>query len=301
MALGLFMECWHEGFDIVDRVGLPGQRDRLSLEGSRRFDGMTVLVSDAGVSDAGGVRTLTLHRPERRNAMTSAMQTELIAALEAAGGDATVRVVVLRGAGEGFCAGLDLAELQGMTSRTTEQHYADAQRVAHLFRTLYELPKPTIAQVHGAAIAGGTGLATVCDFTLAAPGAKFGYTEARIGFVPALVSAFLVLQVGDKRARDLLLTGRIFGADEALALGLVSEICAADRLEARVAELAATLVANSPESMAATKRLLAAQNRAWLDAAIGEALKANAASRETHDFLEGVTAFLEKRKPVWGK
>jgi methylglutaconyl-CoA hydratase len=188
-----------------------------------------------------------------------------------------------------------------MATRTTEEHYADAERVARLFRTLYELPKPTIARVHGAAIAGGTGLATVCDFTIAAPGAKFGYTEARIGFVPALVSAFLVLQVGDKRARDLLLTGRLFGAEQALALGLVSEIVDAERLEARVAELAATLVANSPESMAATKRLLAAQNKPWLDAAIAEAMKANAGSRETHDFLEGVTAFLEKRKPVWVK
>ena len=259
------------------------------------------MASTVLISDAGGVRTLTLNRPERRNAMTAALQTELIAALEAAGADDSVRVVVLAGAGEGFCAGLDLAELQGMASRTPEQHFADAERVARLFRSLYELPKPTIARVQGAAIAGGTGLATLCDFTLAAPQAKFGYTEARIGFVPALVSAFLMLQVGEKRARDLLLTGRIFSAEQALAFGLVSEIVPAEALDSRVAELAATLTVNSPESMAATKRLLAAQNQAWLDAAIAEALKANAASRETHDFLEGVTAFLEKRKPVWAK
>ncbi|MEO6982014.1 MAG: enoyl-CoA hydratase-related protein, partial [Edaphobacter sp.] len=170
-----------------------------------------------------------------------------------------------------------------------------------LFRTLYELSKPTIAVVHGAAIAGGTGLATICDFTLAVPGAKFGYTEARIGFVPALVSAFLTLQIGDKRARDLLLTGRLFASEEARHLGLVNEVVAPEALRARTLELAGVLKENSPESMAATKRLLAAQNKAWLDAAITCALAANAEARSTHDFREGVAAFLEKRKPVWEK
>ena len=210
-------------------------------------------------------------------------------------------MVVLAGAGEAFCSGLDLSSLQEMNGRSETEHTVDAERVGRLFRTLYELPKPTIAAVHGAAIAGGTGLATICDFTLAVPGAKFGYTEARIGFVPALVSAYLALQIGDKRARDLLLTGRLFLSEEAARLGLVNEVVSPEQLHARVAELAATLKANSPESMAATKRLLAAQNKAWLDAAIAEAMAANAEARGTHDFREGVSAFLEKRKPVWGK
>ncbi len=181
------------------------------------------------------------------------------------------------------------------------EHTRDAERIARLFRTLYELPKPTIAVVHGAAIAGGTGLATMCDFTLAAPGAKFGYTEVRIGFVPAVVSAFLVLQIGEKQARDLLLTARLFTSEEALRLGLVNEVVEAERLEARTLELVGVLKGNSPEALAATKRLLAAQNKAWLDGAIAEALAANAEARGTHDFREGVAAFLEKRKPVWGK
>ena len=110
------------------------------------------------------------------------------------------------------------------------EHRADAERIAKLFRTLYELPMPTIAAVHGAAIAGGTGLATICDFTLATPAAKFGFTEARIGFVPALVSAYLALQIGDKRSRDLLLTGRLFDAAEAFRLGLVNEVVPPERL-----------------------------------------------------------------------
>jgi len=191
--------------------------------------------------------------------------------------------------------------LQSMNDKTAADHVADAERIARLFRTLYELPKPTIAVVHGAAIAGGTGLATICDFTLAVPSAKFGYTEARIGFVPALVSAFLTLQIGDKRSRDLLLTGRLIDAKEAYRLGLVNEVVDIETLDERVRVLVNVLVANSPESLAATKRLLAAQNKAWLDAAISQALDANARARETEDFKEGIAAFLEKRKPVWSK
>lgn len=245
------------------------------------------------------IRTITLNRPERRNAMTQEMQSELTYALADAPGEC--RCVILTGAGEAFCAGLDLSELQGPRDKSPADHRIDAERIARLFATLYELPIPTIAAVHGPAIAGGTGLAMICDFTLATPAAKFGFTEVRIGFVPALVSAFLELQVGDKVSRDLLLTGRIFGAEEALSLGLVNEVVAHGDLNARTRSLADSLLANSPQSLSATKQLLAAQNRAWLDAAIVAALEANARSRETADFREGIAAFLEKRKPVWNK
>ena len=250
------------------------------------------------VAEAGWVRTIRLNRPERRNAMTPQMQDELIAAMEAAA-VSHCRVVVLEGAGEAFCSGLDLSVLQKAKEKSATEHREDAERVARLFRTLYELPKATIAAVHGAAVAGGTGLATICDFTLTVPTAKFGYTEARIGFVPALVSAYLVLQIGEKQARGLLLTGRLFDAAEAYRLGLVNEVVAAEELGTRVHALAETLAANSPESVRATKRLLAAQSKTWLDVAIELGMEANAGSRETADFYEGVTAFLEKRKPVW--
>jgi len=253
------------------------------------------------VAEENGVRAITLNRPERRNAMTPQMQEELLAALaEAATG--SCRVIVLAGAGPAFCAGLDLSSLQEMSDRPAAEHTEDAARVARLFRMMYELPKPTIASVHGAAIAGGAGLATICDFTLAVHGAKFGYTEVKIGFVPALVAAFLTLQIGDKRARDLLLTGRLFSAEEAHRLGLVDEVVVhPEELHARTYELARCLKSNSPESMAATKRLLAVQNKAWLDTAIGHALAAHAETRTTHDFREGIASFLEKRKPIWGK
>ena len=254
------------------------------------------------IDEEGGVRTITLNRPERRNAMTPEMQTELIAALDHAS-RGSCRVVVIRGAGEAFCSGLDLSVLQSMHTKSEEdteaEGRADAERIALLFRALFELPKPTIAAVHGPAIAGGTGLATLCDFTLAVPAAKFGYTEVRIGFVPALVSAFLALQIGDKRSRDLLMTGRLFDAHEAHRLGLVNEIVEPDALDERVRSIAQILIANSPRSLAATKRLMTAQNKPWLDAAIAVAMEANAEARTTDDFREGISAFLEKRKAVW--
>ena len=255
----------------------------------------TILIAESAL-----VRTITLHRSERRNAMTPVMQMELISALEDAASSGC-RVLVLAGAGEDFCSGLDLSALQAMQDKGAAEHRADAERIARLFLTLYELPIPTIAAVHGAAIAGGAGLAFICDFTLATPAAKFGFTEVRIGFVPALVSAFLALQIGEKRSRDLLLTGRICDAEEAHRLGLVNEIMAPEQLAQRVQSLADVLIANSPQALKATKLLLAQRNRAWLDSALAQALEAHAQSRETADFREGIVAFLEKRKPVWGK
>jgi methylglutaconyl-CoA hydratase len=164
---------------------------------------------------------------------------------------------------------------------------------------LYDFPKPTIAAVNGPAIAGGTGLATLCDFTLASPEAKFGYTEVRIGFVPAIVSSFLIANVGEKRARELLLTGRVFGAEEAHKLGLVNEVVAPEQLMPRALELAAQLMENSPASLQATKKLLSGYTREQLDRQIGQAVQANGAIRQTADFKEGITSFLEKRKPKW--
>jgi methylglutaconyl-CoA hydratase len=250
------------------------------------------------VADQGAIRTVTMHRPERRNAMTPEMQMELITALEETAASAA-RVLVLTGAQDAFCSGLDISVLREMNGKTTLEYRADAERIARLFLALYDLPVPTIAAVHGPAIAGGAGLAIICDFTVATHEAKFGFTEARIGFVPALVSAFLVLQIGGKHTRDLLMSGRIVGADEARRMGLVNEVVAPAELAEQVQKLADVLLANSPHSLAATKRLLAAQNKAWLDAAIEAALEANALSRETTDFQEGVAAFIEKRKPHW--
>lgn len=252
------------------------------------------------VSEHDGIKTITLNRPARRNAMTPEMQDELISAFEKAA-SGSCRVVMLTAVGDAFCAGLDLVHLQGIVDRAPAEHIAEAEKLERLFRSLYELPKPTIAVVHGPAIAGGTGLATMCDFTLAAPGVKFGFTEVKIGFVPALVSAFLALQVGEKQVRDLLLSGRFFSSEEAEQMGLVNAIFPPEELAEQANALAHRLKENSPQAMAATKRLLIKQNQAWLDIAMAYSMTANAEARTMHDFSEGVAAFLEKRNPVWGR
>jgi methylglutaconyl-CoA hydratase len=168
-----------------------------------------------------------------------------------------------------------------------------------MMRRLYELSKPTIAAVNGAAIAGGAGLATLCDFTLAAPRAKFGYTEVRIGFIPAIVSVFLLEMVGEKKAKSLLLSGRILDAEEALSLGLVNEVVPEGELIPRALALAALLLKNSPESMAAVKKMLSAYAKDRLDRDLARAMRWNEKIRNSPDFREGIRAFLEKRDPVW--
>lgn len=246
----------------------------------------------------GRVATITLNRPEKRNAISFELIDDLLRALdEVAKSDAIV--LIITGAGKAFSSGMDLDNLKALLGRTPEQNLEDSEKMVRLFRSLYEFPKVTIAAVNGPAIAGGTGLALLCDFTLAVPEAKFGYTEVRIGFVPAIVSTFLLRQVGEKQARDLLLTGRIFGADEAVKLGLINEIVPADNLMARVRDLAALLMENSASSLRATKQLLTDHARMELNAHIDAAIRENAAIRTTADFREGITSFLEKRKPVW--
>jgi methylglutaconyl-CoA hydratase len=245
-----------------------------------------------------GVLTITMNRPERRNALNPTMIHELTEALEKAG-DSQEGAIILTGAGSAFCAGLDLDHLETMTAKTRDQHRVDSENVARVLRTLHNVQKPTIAAVNGAAIAGGMGLATICDFTLSVPEAKFGYTEVKIGFIPAIVSSFLLRQIGDKRTRDLLLTGRLIKAEEAHELGLVTRIVAEQDLMREARSLAQSLLRNSPEAMHATKRLLNYYANHHLDAEIEAAISANAEARVTEDFKEGVRAFLEKRTPDW--
>ena len=250
------------------------------------------------LANIGGVATITLNRPEKRNAISFDLIDDLLRALdEVAKSDAIVLIVT--GAGKAFSSGMDLDNLKSLLGRSSEQNLQDSQTMVQLFRSLYEFPKVTIAAVNGAAIAGGTGLALLCDFTLAVPEAKFGYTEVRIGFVPAIVSTFLLRQIGEKQARDLLLTGRIFDAEEAARLGLINEIVPAEQLMDRARELAALLMENSPVSLRATKKLLTDHARDELDSQIEAAVLENAAIRTSGDFREGISSFLEKRKPVW--
>jgi methylglutaconyl-CoA hydratase len=245
-----------------------------------------------------GVATITLNRPYKRNAISFELIDDLLGALKEVE-KSSAQVLILTGAGKAFCSGMDLDNLKALLGRSADENLKDSQTMVRLFRSLYEFPKVTIAAVNGAAIAGGTGLAVLCDFTLAVPEAKFGYTEVRIGFVPAIVSTFLLRHVGEKQARDLLLTGRIITAEEAVRIGLINEIVPAEKLSSRARELAGQLMENSPTSLRLTKRLLNDHARAELDAQIEAAVRENAAIRTTPDFREGITALLEKRKPRW--
>lgn len=244
------------------------------------------------------VATLTLRRPEKRNALNSEMIEELVNVLWAVE-SAPARILILCGEGEAFCAGMDLEYLKGLSTKSQQDSLEDSRRIAKMFRLLHSFPKPLIAAVQGHAVAGGCGIALMGDFTLATPEAKFGFPEVRVGFLPAVVAVFLVRQIGEKRARDLLLSGRLVGAEEARDLGLVNEVVARDQLQDRARALAAQLSALSPTSLQSTKRLLREFSESEITREIELAVLANARIRSTADFHEGITAFLEKRKPVW--
>lgn len=246
------------------------------------------------------IATIALTVPEKRNAISTQMISELLGAFEQAETNAA-RVVILTGAGKAFCAGMDLDELQHVAKQTPQKNLEDARRMTKLLYRLYSFPKPLIAAVNGAAIAGGCGLATVADFILAVPEAKFGYTEVKIGFTPALVSVFLRRRIGDTHVRDLLLTGRVIDAVEAHRLGLVTEVVPPESLMDRAREIAAMLLAASPTAVAQTKKLLINFDRVAIRAELEVAIETNADIRATPDFREGVAAFLEKRAPKWGK
>lgn len=244
------------------------------------------------------VATIALTVPEKRNAISAQMVTDLIAALTHAE-ESRVRAVILTGSGKAFCAGMDLDELQALAKATLQKNFEDARRVSKLFYRIYSFPQPVIAAVNGPAIAGGCGLATLADLTLAVPEAKFGYPEVKLGFMPALVAVFLRRQIGEKHARDLLLTGRIIDAVEAHRMGLVTEIVPGEQLMERAHELAATLATASPTAIARTKKFLLDFDEAAIRSELEAAIDANATIRSTADFQEGVAAFLEKRAPKW--
>jgi methylglutaconyl-CoA hydratase len=247
---------------------------------------------------ANGVKTITLNRPDKRNAMSPALIEELTVALHEAE-ECDCGVVILTGAGSAFCAGLDMEHLETMNARTLQENRRDSENMAHVLRTLYDFPKPIIAAVNGPAIAGGMALATIPDFTLAAPEARFGYTEVRVGFVPAIVASFLIRQVGELRTRELLLSGKILRAQEALQLGLVTQIHDQNDLMPSARALAQTLLLNSPQAMQAVKRLLSKHAKRRLDDEIEDAIEMNSQQRSTEDFKEGVLSFKQHRRADW--
>ncbi len=230
----------------------------------------------------GNLATITLNRPEKRNAISTQMMAELQTALDQIE-KSHARVAIVTGSGKAFCAGMDLDMLAAIAKQSPAENQEDSRRIAKMFRRIWSYPRPLIAAVNGAAYAGGCGIATLCDFTLAVPEAKFGYTEVKIGFLPAIVSVFLTRQIGEKRSRDLLLTGRIIEAPEAKEFGLVSEVVQAEHLMERAHELADQLIAASPSSLARSKHLLVSSAAAGVDHDLERAILENARIRCTPD------------------
>src|SRR5712672_3368802 len=246
----------------------------------------------------GTLATITLNRPDKRNAISTQMMAELQTALDEIE-KTHARVGIITGAGKAFCAGMDLEMLAAIAKQSPAENQEDSRRIAKLFRRIWSYPRPLIGAINGAAYAGGCGIATLCDFTIAVPEAKFGYTEVKIGFLPAIVSVFLTRQIGEKRCRDLLLTGRIIESAEAKEFGLVTEVVPDGHLEERTLELANDLIAASPSSLTRAKHLLTSAAAAGVDHDLERAILENARIRCTPDIKEGVASFLEKRKPVW--
>jgi methylglutaconyl-CoA hydratase len=245
-------------------------------------------------SNEGAVLTLTLNRPDKRNALNTELIDLLHQALERADLDSEVRAVVLKGAGKDFCAGADLDELLASAERSLAENEAAALRLGTVFRRIRELPKPVLAIVHGRALAGGAGLATACDLVIAAASAQLGYPEIQRGFAPAMVMALLRRLVGEKIALDLVLTGRVLSAEEARGAGLVTRVVADADLERESEGLAARLAGASATALGITKRLFYELDTRTLADGIALGARVNAVARGTPDFRQAIAAFLKQ-------
>ncbi len=247
----------------------------------------------------GAVARVWLARPEQHNALAAELVAELTRALRALAHEPAVRVVVLGGRGPSFCAGADIGLMKASAAATFEQNLAEAEKLAGMFATLADLPKPVIGRLHGNVLGGGVGLACACDVAVAADDTRFGLTEVRLGILPALISPYVIRRLGDRHARELMLTGERFDAAAALRVGLVHHVASARELDACVDERAAALLAGAPRAQTRIKTLL----ELWADSTWEEYRsglpRVLAEVRAGEEAKEGLGAFFEKRKPTW--
>ena len=260
------------------------------------MDGLTLQ------TDARGVATLTLNRPEKHNAFDDRMITDLLQALDNIGKDKSVRVLVLRAAGKSFCAGADLDWMRRMADYDFAQNLADARRLAQLMYRLNRLHKPVIARVQGASYGGGVGLIACCDIAIASDNAIFSLSEVRLGLIPSVISPYLIAAIGSRAARRYFLSGERFDATRALQLSLVHEVVEPESLDARLEQCIDALLNSGPSAQAAAKELIEqVQGRAIDESLIEETARRIAEVRASDEAREGLTAFLEKRKPDWNR
>ena len=246
------------------------------------------------------IATITLNRPEKRNALNPEVVSKLTECFINASEDEKVKLIILKAAGTTFSAGADLSYLQELQSNTYEENLADSENLKRLFTTVYYLPKIVIAQVEGHAVAGGCGLATICDFIFSVPEAKFGYTEVNLGFVPAIVSCFLLRKTSETIAKRILLTGALFPASEALNFGLITYITPKDIINTEVKDFAKQLCESaSSNSLMITKQLIGQTTNPALEKSLSLAVQINARVRDSDDFKKGIASFLEKKTIKW--
>jgi methylglutaconyl-CoA hydratase len=252
--------------------------------------------------DARGVATVSINRAEKHNAFDDAIIAELDAAFASLAADSSVRVVILRSSGRSFSAGADLAWMQRMASYSVEENLADARALAEMLRKLNQLPQPTIARVQGAAYGGAVGLVSCCDMAVGSEHAKFCLSEVKIGLIPATISPYVIAAIGQRAARRYFVTAEVFDAEAALHLGLLSDMVAADELDAGVENRIQQLLQNGPLAIMAGKRLARDMAQPCINAElIEESCRRIADIRVSEEGQQGLQAFLEKRAPAWSK
>ena len=252
------------------------------------------------ITQDGALLTITLSRPDIRNAFNDAVIAEITAAFQNAASRAEVRAVVLAAIGPAFCAGADLNWMRSMADYSRDENLADAAALAEMLRVMYECPKPTIARIQGDAVAGGMGLVAVCDMAVSVDTANFCLSEVKLGLIPATISPYVIRAMGARAAHRYFLTAERFTAQEAHRIGFVHEVVSADQLDAKVAELAQALVSASPNAVRSCKMLLQEVAGRDIEAPlIGRTVEGIADIRTSSEGREGVQSFLQKRKPFW--
>jgi methylglutaconyl-CoA hydratase len=247
----------------------------------------------------GTVAQLRLARPEVHNALDDQLIDELTRAAQELGSDAGVRVVILSGEGKSFCAGADIGWMKRVVGYTPEENQADSHRLATMLRALDRMPKPLVARVHGVALGGGTGLISACDLVVASSETRFAFSEVRLGILPAVISPFVLRRVGEGVGRALFLTGERFGAERALAIGLVDRVCERDALDQQLQEVVDHLLKGGPQAQAAIKELVPEVSGKTPEEAANLTVDANVKARTSPEGQDGLGAFLEKRRPSW--
>jgi methylglutaconyl-CoA hydratase len=248
----------------------------------------------------GALAYVTLARPEVRNAFDATMIAELTATFDELGCDVEIRTIVLAGEGSAFCGGADINWMRASLGLGEEANREDARALSRMFRTIDRVPKAVVARVHGAALGGGAGLVAVCDIAVASADTRFGFTETKLGILPAVISPFVLAKIGASHARALALTGERFDAARAMHVGLVHEVVASEpEVDAAVARIVRELATASPTAISATKALFAHVGASAYDDTLEITARAIAAQRTSAEGQDGLRAFLEKRSPGW--